>query len=140
MSITPFSDAVPESHKPHISALALFLTFSRITLSAFGGLQFGARRALVERQRWLTGVIEYLLFAFPPVAQRFNHDEMVIVPPDGIIRRIIGATNGAILMKQAFWAPIVAKWKEDYPHRFDGSDEESADNVSSDESSPEPAT
>jgi chromate transporter len=36
------------------SALALFLTFSRITLSGFGGLMFWARYVLVERQRWLT--------------------------------------------------------------------------------------
>jgi chromate transporter len=34
--------------------LALFLTFSGITLSGFGGVMFWARRALVERQRWLT--------------------------------------------------------------------------------------
>jgi hypothetical protein len=31
---------MPASHGPCVSALALFLTFSRITLSAFGGLQF----------------------------------------------------------------------------------------------------
>ena len=43
-----------ESHRPHVSAFALFLTFSRITLSSFGGAMFWARRALVERQRWLT--------------------------------------------------------------------------------------
>ena len=43
-----------DSHKPRISALALFLTFSRITLSGFGGLMFWARRGLVDRERWLT--------------------------------------------------------------------------------------
>jgi chromate transporter len=43
-----------ESHRPHVSAFALFLTFSRITLSSFGGAMFWARRALVEHQRWLT--------------------------------------------------------------------------------------
>jgi chromate transporter len=43
-----------ESHRPQISAFALFLTFSRITLSSFGGAMFWARRELVERQRWLT--------------------------------------------------------------------------------------
>src|SRR5919106_3959664 len=43
-----------EAHRPQVSALALFLTFSRITLSSFGGAMFWARRALVERQRWLT--------------------------------------------------------------------------------------
>src|SRR6266850_2505988 len=43
-----------ESHRPHVSAFALFLTFSRITLSSFGGVPFWARRVLVERQRWLT--------------------------------------------------------------------------------------
>jgi chromate transporter len=40
--------------KPQVSALTLFLTFSRVTLSSFGGAMFWARRALVERQRWLT--------------------------------------------------------------------------------------
>jgi chromate transporter len=43
-----------ESYSTEISALALFLTFSRITLSSFGGAMFWARRELVERQRWLT--------------------------------------------------------------------------------------
>ncbi|MDH3443806.1 MAG: chromate transporter [Deltaproteobacteria bacterium] len=43
-----------ESDKPHVSRLALFLTFSRISLSSFGGALFWARRGLVERQRWLT--------------------------------------------------------------------------------------
>src|SRR4029450_2054928 len=43
-----------ESPGPHVSALALFLTFSRISLSGFGGVPFWARRVLVERQRWLT--------------------------------------------------------------------------------------
>jgi chromate transporter len=43
-----------ELQKPGVSRLALFLTFSRITLSGFGGVVFWARRALVERQRWLT--------------------------------------------------------------------------------------
>ncbi len=43
-----------ESHKPRVSALTLFLTFSRISLSAFGGAMFWARRGLVERQGWLT--------------------------------------------------------------------------------------
>src|ERR687898_1040596 len=43
-----------ELHRPQVSAFALFLTFSRITLSSFGGAMFWARRALVERQRWLT--------------------------------------------------------------------------------------
>jgi len=43
-----------ELHKPPVSRLALFLTFSRITLSSFGGALFWARRRLVEQQRWLT--------------------------------------------------------------------------------------
>jgi chromate transporter len=41
-------------HETKISAFALFLTFSRITLSSFGGAMFWARRELVDRQRWLT--------------------------------------------------------------------------------------
>ena len=43
-----------ESAKPRVSRLALFLSFSRISLSSFGGAIFWARRELVERQRWLT--------------------------------------------------------------------------------------
>jgi chromate transporter len=42
------------SDAAHVSRLVLFLTFSRISLSGFGGVMFWARRALVERQRWLT--------------------------------------------------------------------------------------
>lgn len=43
-----------ESSRPRISAFALFLTFSRITVSGFGGLMFWARYVLIERRRWLT--------------------------------------------------------------------------------------
>lgn len=43
-----------ESHEPRVSQLALFLAFSRISLSSFGGAIFWARRELVERQRWLS--------------------------------------------------------------------------------------
>lgn len=43
-----------QSQTPCVSRFALFLTFSRITLSGFGGVMFWARRGLVERQRWLT--------------------------------------------------------------------------------------
>jgi len=43
-----------ESGKPYVSRWALFLTFSRISLSSFGGALFWTRRELVERQRWLT--------------------------------------------------------------------------------------
>lgn len=37
-----------------VSPLNLFLTFTRITLSSFGGAIFWARRMLVEQLRWLT--------------------------------------------------------------------------------------
>jgi chromate transporter len=40
--------------KTKVPKLELFLTFSRITLSSFGGALFWARRSIVERQRWLT--------------------------------------------------------------------------------------
>lgn len=43
-----------EPHRPRVSALALFLAFSQISLSSFGGAIFWARRTLVERKRWLT--------------------------------------------------------------------------------------
>jgi chromate transporter len=43
-----------ESEKANVTRLALFVAFSRITLSSFGGALFWARRELVERRRWLT--------------------------------------------------------------------------------------
>jgi chromate transporter len=43
-----------EFPKPRVSRFALFLTFTRITLSGFGGVVFWARYRLVERERWLT--------------------------------------------------------------------------------------
>jgi chromate transporter len=43
-----------ESHRPRVTRFALFLAFSRVSLSSFGGALFWARRGLVERQRWLT--------------------------------------------------------------------------------------
>ncbi len=43
-----------ESHKPNVSRFELFVTFSRVSLSSFGGAIFWARRELVERQHWLT--------------------------------------------------------------------------------------
>jgi chromate transporter len=43
-----------DSQKPRAGRFALFLAFSRISLSSFGGAIFWARRELVERQRWLT--------------------------------------------------------------------------------------
>lgn len=42
------------SPSPQVRKLDLFLTFSRISLSSFGGALFWSRRALVERQRWLS--------------------------------------------------------------------------------------
>jgi chromate transporter len=43
-----------QANCPQVSRSALFFTFSRISLSAFGGAIFWARRGLVERQHWLT--------------------------------------------------------------------------------------
>lgn len=56
MSTTSLSTAIAasESSVPQVSPLALFCMFSRITLSAFGGMQFWVRQELVERRRWLT--------------------------------------------------------------------------------------
>jgi chromate transporter len=43
-----------ESHRLRVSRTALFLAFSRVSLSSFGGALFWARRGLVERHGWLT--------------------------------------------------------------------------------------
>jgi chromate transporter len=37
-----------------VGARDLFVAFTRITLSSFGGALFWSRRAIVERRRWLT--------------------------------------------------------------------------------------
>jgi chromate transporter len=42
------------SNQRRVREYELFLTFSRITLSGFGGVMFWARRQLVERKCWLT--------------------------------------------------------------------------------------
>ncbi len=41
------------SSKPNVGRFELFMAFSRISLSSFGGAIFWARRELVERRRWL---------------------------------------------------------------------------------------
>ena len=43
-----------ETLRPRVSRLDLFLNFSRVSLSAFGGALFWARHCLVERRGWLT--------------------------------------------------------------------------------------
>lgn len=43
-----------ETTRPTITKLALFLAFSRITLSSFGGALYWTRRELVDRLRWVT--------------------------------------------------------------------------------------
>ena len=46
--------AQQSSRKTAVTRLQLFIAFSRISLSSFGGAIFWARRELIERQRWLT--------------------------------------------------------------------------------------
>lgn len=43
-----------KSNKLRVNPSALFLSFSRISLSSFGGAIFWARRELVERRGWLS--------------------------------------------------------------------------------------
>jgi chromate transporter len=43
-----------DSGERRVSALDLFLVFTRITLSSFGGALFWSHRALVVQHRWLT--------------------------------------------------------------------------------------
>ena len=43
-----------KSPNPRVTPLALFLAFSRISLSSFGGAIFWTRRQLIDKQRWLT--------------------------------------------------------------------------------------
>lgn len=39
---------------PRARPLDIFITFSQITLSGFGGIGFWSRRMLIEQRRWLT--------------------------------------------------------------------------------------
>ena len=43
-----------DSERRTVPKLELFLTFSQITLSSFGGALFWTRRAIVEHRRWMT--------------------------------------------------------------------------------------
>ncbi|HXG51402.1 MAG TPA: chromate transporter [candidate division Zixibacteria bacterium] len=43
-----------EEDQKRVGCPALFLAFSSVSLSGFGGVLFWARRVLVERRRWLT--------------------------------------------------------------------------------------
>ena len=43
-----------EIQKSGVGPLALFLTFSRIAITGFGGLIFWSRYVLIERRKWLT--------------------------------------------------------------------------------------
>ena len=43
----------PEPHGPRVTALDLFVAFSVITVSSFGGMLFWTRRLFVARRRWI---------------------------------------------------------------------------------------
>lgn len=51
---TPQSPGQPETPELRISPLAIFLAFTQISVSGFGGVMFWARHVLVERRRWFT--------------------------------------------------------------------------------------
>ena len=53
-SAQPPVDSAPAAQRPRISPLQLFLAFSQLALSGFGGVLPWAHRALVERRGWLT--------------------------------------------------------------------------------------
>jgi chromate transporter len=50
----PPADSAPDSERPKIGPLDLFIAFSQLALSGFGGVLPWAHRALVERRGWLT--------------------------------------------------------------------------------------
>ena len=50
----PPVDGAPETEQPVIGPLELFLVFSQMALSGFGGVLPWAHRNLVERKAWLT--------------------------------------------------------------------------------------
>ena len=50
----PPADRVPEIDRPIIGPLELFIAFSQLAMSGFGGVLPWAHRTLVERKGWLT--------------------------------------------------------------------------------------
>lgn len=50
----PPNDSTPDSDAPKIGPLELFLAFSQLAMSGFGGVLPWAHRTLVERKGWLT--------------------------------------------------------------------------------------
>jgi chromate transporter len=50
----PPVDSAPAARQPRVSPLELFLAFSQLALSGFGGVLPWAHRTLVERKAWLT--------------------------------------------------------------------------------------
>ena len=50
----PLIDNAPDPEAPKIGPLELFLAFSQLALSGFGGVLPWAHRTLVERKAWLT--------------------------------------------------------------------------------------
>ncbi|MDD1633956.1 MAG: chromate transporter [Methylococcaceae bacterium] len=50
----PMEHPDAESKLTQVGALDVFLAFTQIALSGFGGVHFWARHVLVERRRWLT--------------------------------------------------------------------------------------
>jgi len=53
-SSQPPIDSAPAAERPRVSPLELFLAFSQLALSGFGGVLPWAHRTLVERKAWLT--------------------------------------------------------------------------------------
>lgn len=53
-SVQPPVDSAPPANRLNIGPLDLFLTFSQLALSGFGGVLPWAHRTLVERKAWLT--------------------------------------------------------------------------------------
>jgi len=50
----PPAETVPNSERPNIGPLDLFLAFSQLALSGFGGVLPWAHRTLVEKRGWLS--------------------------------------------------------------------------------------
>lgn len=50
----PLIDNAPDPEAPNVGPLELFLAFSQLALSGFGGVLPWAHRTLVERKAWLT--------------------------------------------------------------------------------------
>lgn len=125
MFLSPFRAHLDELDEP--SEQLITLLFSLIWISSNDKID-----------TLMTGLLDYILYAFRPVANRFDaNDELMLMPPNGGVRRMIGTKDGSILMRGEFWNPIADQWKAENPGWFGDPEEDEAETEANSENTAE---